>query len=82
MWVEDVGREEAKNLGLKVEDLVPDTDKNLNSAFSTSVKKMDPEVKKKLLEELRSFKAKDAGEAGRQAALKVRESKGRIFPDS
>lgn len=78
MWVEDVSLEEARDLGLKVDDPKPATEKNLNSGLAASVKKMDPEVKKKLITELRGYKAKDARKAGRQAALRVREKLGRV----
>lgn len=77
MGVRDVDREEARALGLKVEDVKPGKRK-LNEKLAASVKKMDPKVKKKLIAELRGYKAKDAGEAGRQAALRVGEQKGKV----
>ena len=78
MGVRDVSREEARELGLQVDEPQPAPEKTLNSGLSSSVKKMDPELKKKLIAELRGLKAKDAGEAGRQAALRVRERMGRV----
>ncbi|YCM47030.1 hypothetical protein V2O64_24620 (plasmid) [Verrucomicrobiaceae bacterium 227] len=84
MGVRDVTREEAIALGLEVEAIKPDTTKNLNSNLSSSVKKMDPAVKAKLIAELKQYrtknKPKDAREAGRQTALSVREELGRISP--
>lgn len=78
MGVRDVSREEARELGLQVDEPQPVPEKGLNTGLSASVKKMDSDLKKKLIAELRGFKAKDAGEAGRQAALRVRERKGRV----
>ena len=84
MGLRDVNREDAIALGLEVEAIKPDTTKNLNSNLSSSVKKMDPAVKAKLIAELKEYRAKnkpkDAREAGRQAALSVREELGRISP--
>jgi len=53
MGLRDVTREEAIALGIKVEAIKPDTTQNLNSNLSSSVKKMDPELKNKLVKELR-----------------------------
>jgi len=83
MGLRDVTREEAIALGLKVEAIKPDTTKNLNSNLSSSVKNMDPELKKKLIAEMRQ-KSKDAGERSRAASARrikeVIEEKGRISP--
>jgi hypothetical protein len=85
MGLRDVNREEVIALGLDVEAIKPDTTKNLNSNLSSSVKKMDPAIKEKLLAELRARKEsrkgrETAGEAGRRAALEVQEKLGRISP--
>jgi len=83
MGLRDVTREEAIALGLDVEVIKPDTTKNLNSNLSSSVKNMDPELKKKLIAEMRQ-KSKDAGERSRAASARrikeVIEEKGRISP--
>lgn len=79
MGLRDVNREDALELGLDVREIQPDQSKNFNTAFSTSVKNLDPALKQKLIDELRSFEAPDAGEAGRQAALRVREQQGKII---
>ena len=83
MGLRDVNREEAIALGLDVEALKPDTTKNLNSNLSSSVKKMDPGIKAKLIAELRQ-KSKEAGERSRAASARrikeVIEEKGRISP--
>lgn len=81
MGVRDVNKEDAEAEGLDTSGTKPDKKHNLNSNLRSSIKSMSPEVKQKLLDELRSFKAKDAREAGRQAALRVREKKGFIQPE-
>lgn len=69
---EDVSKAEARNLGLPVESQEP-TPAKVTDGTEASVKKMDPEIKRKLLEELRSGpKPKDPAEAGREAAAKTR----------
>lgn len=65
MGLRDVSREEVRELGLPVDEAKLAPEKTLSSGLAASVKKMDPEVKKKLIDELRGFKAKDAREAGR-----------------
>ena len=76
MGQEDVSREEAERLGLKfdagreVEKKAP----GLNEGLSASVRGMDPEVKRKLIEELRGGpKPRTPEEAAREAARRVRE---------
>ncbi|WP_226895734.1 hypothetical protein [Luteolibacter marinus] len=75
MGQEDVSREEAERLGLKfdagrqVEKKLP----GLNEGLTASVRGMDPEVKRKLLEELRGGpKPKTPAEAAREAVERVR----------
>lgn len=52
MGVRDVSKEEAEKLGLEVDEDRKPLEKGLNDGLSASVKKMDPEVKRRLLEEL------------------------------
>lgn len=80
MGVRDVSKEDAEAAGLDTGDVKPDTESNLNTNLQSSVKNMAPDVKQKLIDELRGYKAKDAREAGRQAALRVREDDGVISP--
>ncbi|MGE9267645.1 MAG: hypothetical protein ACQKBY_06075 [Verrucomicrobiales bacterium] len=87
MGVRDVSREEARELGLDVDQKTQDQKQaegksRLNEGLSASTKGMSPELRKKLIEELRGYKPKDASEAGRQAALRVRERQGRIELDA
>jgi|GEM_PF-5156063 len=46
MGLRNFDREEAIVQGLEVKKIKPDTTPNLNSNLSSSVKKIDPEVKK------------------------------------
>lgn len=77
MGQEDVSRAEARRLGLKFE---PEADEakqlpGLNENIAASVRKMDPETKRRLLEELRGGpKPRDPGEAGREAAAAARRA--------
>jgi len=78
MGQEDVSRAEAKRLGLKV-DPSPEEDAKplpgLNENIAASVRKMDPETKRKLLEELRGGpKGRTPEEAGREAAAAARRA--------
>lgn len=69
---EDVSRGEAESLGLPVSQ-IPEPP-GFNEGLESSVKGMDPEIKRKLLEELRGGpKPTDPAEAGRQAAARARE---------
>lgn len=84
----DVNREEAAALGLKVESIKPDTTKNLNSNLSSSVKKMDPELKKKLVKELRpeirksaKFYEDRAKERRNKRLMDLKEERDRFFLD-
>jgi len=78
MGQEDVTRAEAQRLGLKVEPSPEEDAKplpGLNDALAASVRKMDPDVKAKLLAELRGGpKPRDAEEAGREAAAAARRA--------
>lgn len=56
MGVRDVSRETAEKLGLDLNAIKPDLTKGLNKNLKASVKNMSPEVKQKLLKELRSHK--------------------------
>ena len=70
---EDVDREEAKALGLDVDSIAPKPAK-ITDGTKASTKKMDPDLKAKLLEELRGGpKPRDPEEAARQAAAEVRK---------
>lgn len=70
---EDVSRREARELGLNVDAPQPAEEAKITDNTKASVRKMDPEVKRKLLEELRSRpKPRDPAEAGRQAAMEAR----------
>lgn len=84
MGVRDVDAEEAEALGLDLSKVKEDFKKTLNTGLSASVKKMDPEVKKKLIAELRA-KAKAAGERSKEARRrriqKVIEERDRIRPE-
>lgn len=69
---EDVGKAEARNQGLDVDSVKPQLAK-VTDGTEASVKKMDPDIKKKLLEELRGGpKAKDPAQAAREAAANTR----------
>lgn len=81
MGVRDVSREEARELGLPIDDIKPDAGKNLNSGLSASVANMDPNVKKRLIEELRGYAPPDSKGDGKRAALRVRERQGRVEID-
>ena len=78
MGQEDVSKAEAQRLGLKVEPSPEEDAKplpGLNDALAASVRKMDPETKRKLLDELRGGpKPRDAEEAGREAAAAARRA--------
>jgi hypothetical protein len=73
---EDVSKADARKYGLDVDGMTPKPAK-ITDGTEASVKKMDPDIKQKLLEEIAAMKAKHANkrtpaEAGRQAAIKVR----------
>jgi hypothetical protein len=74
MGVRDVSREEAEKLGLEVEEVKSDTSRKLNTGLAASVKKMDPEVKKKLVEELRGYQDGKSTEGGRLTVNEAGES--------
>lgn len=79
MGQEDVSRAEAARLGLKVdtgtEEMTEKPLPGLNENIAASVRKMDPETKRKLLEELRGGpKPRDPEEAGREAAAAARRA--------
>lgn len=72
---EDVSRSEAESLGLGAAG-IPEAP-SLNDGLTSSVKGMDPETKRKLLEELRAGPKpgdaiESAAEAGRQAGTRAR----------
>ena len=63
---EAVSRSEARKLGLDVSKVVPDDESRITDETSASVAKMSPDVKTKLIAELRAGqKNLDAGEIGR-----------------
>lgn len=69
---EDVGKAEARSLGLNVDRVVPVPAK-ITDGTEASVRKMDPAIKEKLLAELRSGpKPMDAAEVARNAAADTR----------
>lgn len=69
---EDVSRKEAKALGLDVSGVRPAEGK-LTDGTQASTRKMDPEVKRKLIAELRNGpKPRSPEEAARQAAAETR----------
>jgi len=70
----DVSKSEARQLGLAVDNNpLPAKPAKITDGTEASTKKMDPDIKKKLLEELRGGpKAKDPARAGRDAAADVR----------
>lgn len=69
---EDVPRAEAKALGLDVSKVKP-ADGKLTDGTQASTRKMDPDLKRKLLEELRKGpKPRDPEEVARQAAAETR----------
>lgn len=77
MGQEDVSRAEAQRLGLKIDTAGEDVKPlpGLNENIAASVRKMDPETKRKLLEELRGGpKPRDPEEAGREAAAAARRA--------
>lgn len=86
MGQQDVSREQAINSGLPI-DLDDDFKKNdapgLNTGMSASVKKMNPDVKKRLLEELRKKREglgnKTAEDFAGEAVLRIREENDRIL---
>lgn len=72
----DVSRAEARKLGLDVDSVTPQEGK-ITDGLEASTKKMDPEIKRKLLEELAIRKAKRASkpsmqDAAREAASNTR----------
>jgi hypothetical protein len=79
---EDVSRRDARKLGLEIIDVESEVrdmpDKSINEGLSASVAKMQPDVKAKLLEELRAKRealgnpVERAGEAGRRAGENAR----------
>jgi hypothetical protein len=79
---EDVSRAEAVRLGLIPANMAEAPEEKpaeplpgLNEGLSASVRKMDPETKRKLIEELRGGpKPRDAEEAGREAAAAARRA--------
>ena len=73
MGVEDVSREDARKLGLKVDEVEPDTEKGLNSELSASVKTMAPNIKKKFVDELRANQ-----ELLKERRVKIKEENKRI----
>ncbi len=83
MSITDVTRSEAKALGLiKDNEKIKDEDipkKQLNEGLKSSIGNMDPDMKKKLIEELTKKRERTtSSEAGLKAALKVREVNGFI----
>ena len=70
----DVSKSEARQLGLAVDnDPLPAKPAKITDGTEASTKKMDPDIKKKLLEQLRGGpKAKYPAQAGRDAAADVR----------
>ncbi len=69
---EDVSREDAQKEGLPV-DSVPAPKMKMNQGLESSVKGMDPELKRKLLEELESGpKPRNPEEVAREAAANTR----------
>lgn len=69
---EDVSKAEARQLGLDVDRVKPQPEKVTDGA-EASTKKMGPEIKKKLLEELRGGpKAIDPAQRAREAAANTR----------
>lgn len=69
---EDVSRAEAKRLGLDVDSVSPPPAK-ITDDMQASTKGMDPELKRKLVDELRGGpKAQDPAAAAREASAKVR----------
>ena len=69
---EDVSEAEARQLGLNVDSVTPQPAK-ITDGTQASVKKMDPAIKKKLLEELRHRpKPADPAQAAREAAARTR----------
>lgn len=72
---EDVSREDAIALGLPVDDAEPQEGR-ITDGLSASTSKMSPELKQKLIEELRKGKkAKDPEEAAREAVSSVRRER-------
>lgn len=80
---EDVARAEARRLGLNVDSVSPLPGK-ITDGTEAGTKKMDPDIKAKLLAELRGGpKPRDPKEAAREAAAEVRrEMLGRGLADS
>ena len=69
---EDVSSAEARQLELAVDSVTPQPAR-ITDGTEASTKKMDPETKRKLLEELRAApKPRDPAEAGRNAAANTR----------
>lgn len=84
MGQQDVTREDARAQGIDVDRKPTKQEKqpDLNEGLSASTKKMDPDLKARLLEELRGMKKnRDAGAEGRAAALRIREERDRIILD-
>lgn len=71
--LEDVSREEAEDLGLPVDSMPEPPDLKVTEGLEASTRKMNPDIKRKLLGELRGGpKPRDPEAAARAAALDVR----------
>lgn len=78
MGQEDVSREEAERLGLRFDTREEEMESQpgLNDGLSTSTKGMDPELKRRLIEELEGMRPKrrrSIEEAAREAAAEARQ---------
>ena len=78
MGQEDVSREQARELGLDVDSVGEPVSKKLTDGMKASTGKMDPAIKKKLLDELKKEPTHEqvmerARQAGRDAAERARK---------
>lgn len=78
MGQEDVSREEAERLGLRfdIREEEMETQPGLNDGLSAGTKGMDPELKRRLIEELEGMRPKrrrNIEEAAREAAAEARQ---------
>lgn len=72
---EDVSRAEAEKEGIDIPDQPNPETPGFNKGLATSIKGMDPELKRKLLEDLKKRpRPRDPEEAGREAAARVRRN--------
>lgn len=74
MGVRDVSREEAQKLGLNVDGVKPDEEKQLNTGLAASIEKMEPAIKEKLVDEIKTRR-----DEIREQRLRIREDRKKLM---